>query len=60
MYWSVKSFRLTEAAAASRMVLSSTSVRFITWVHFQPKSWRVRRSTSSKRKVRRLPIWAKL
>jgi hypothetical protein len=45
------------AAAALRMILSSTSVMFMTWRTWVPVSLRKRRSTSICRKVRKLPMW---
>ena len=47
----------TPAAAALRMILSSTSVMFMTWLTAMP-CWRTtRRRTSTWRKVRKLPMW---
>ena len=43
--------------AALRMILSSTSVMFITWRTGVPLSLSERRSTSICRKVRKLPMW---
>ncbi len=40
------------------MVLSSTSVRFMMWKTSSPLASSHRRSRSSKRKVRKFPIWA--
>ena len=45
-------------ALAPAMVLSSTSVKFMTWRICQPPTYfSARRSTSTQTKVRKLPMW---
>ena len=58
MYWSVYSRRGRPAFTAPVMVLSSTSVKFMTWCILNPPTYfSARRNTSTPTKVRKLPMW---
>ena len=60
MYGATNASMSVPAFPASAMIRSSTSVRFMIWNTSYPLASSHRRSRSSKRKVRKFPMCAKL